>query len=97
METFKSFLNEQIAIENMLIEMSDSDFDHLLEQLTYEEIQQVDEILGAIARGVGKLAKGAGKLAAKGAKAGAKKLVQKGKEKFTDKGRADAADRKADK
>jgi hypothetical protein len=102
----KQYINEQVELENLLIEMSEEDFDSLLETLDHKELEIVEGIFGAIAKGVGavakgagklaaKGAKGAGKLAAKGAKAGAKMAVQKGKEKFTTKGKADAANKKA--
>lgn len=102
----KQYINEQVELENLLIEMSEEDFDSLLETLDHKELEIVEGIfkalgkgIGAVAKGAGKLAakgaKGAGKLAAKGAKAGAKMAVQKGKEKFTTKGKADAANKKA--
>ena len=91
----KQYINEQVELENLLIELSEEDFDSLLETLDHKELEIVEGIFGAIAKGIGAVAKGAGKLAAKGAKAGAKMAVQKGKEKFTSKGKADAADKKA--
>ena len=95
MESFKTYFNEQTEIENLLIEMSDEDFDALLETLDDEELEILEGVFGAIAKGVKAVAKGAGKLAAKGATAAGKAIVKKGKEKFTAKGKADAAERKA--
>jgi hypothetical protein len=95
MKAFKTHFNEQVELENLLYEMSEEDFDALLETLDYQELEIVEGVFGAIAKGVKAVAKGAGKLAAKGAKAAGKAAIKKGKEKFTAKGKADAADRKA--
>ena len=61
----KQYINEQVELENLLIEMSEEDFDSLLETLDHKELEIVEGIFGAIAKGVGAVAKGAGKLAAK--------------------------------
>ena len=95
MLTLKQYINEQAELENLILEMSDDEFDALLETVNAEEMEVLEGIFGTIARGVGAVAKGAGKLAAKGAKAAGKAAIKKGKEKFTTKGKADAADRKA--
>lgn len=95
MLTLKQYINEQAELESLILEMSDDDFDSLLETVDAEEMEVLEGVFGAIARGVGAVAKGAGKLAAKGAKAAGKAAIKKGKEKFTAKGKADAADRKA--
>ena len=95
MLTLKQYINEQAELESLILEMSDEDFDSLLETVDAEEMEVLEGVFGAIARGVGAVAKGAGKLAAKGAKAAGKAAIKKGKEKFTAKGKADAADRKA--
>ena len=95
MLTLKQYINEQAELESLILEMSDDEFDALLETVNAEEMEVLEGIFGTIARGVGAVAKGAGKLAAKGAKAAGKAAIKKGKEKFTTKGKADAADRKA--
>ena len=95
MLTLKQYINEQAELESLILEMSDDEFDALLENVNAEEMEVLEGIFGTIARGVGAVAKGAGKLAAKGAKAAGKAAIKKGKEKFTTKGKADAADRKA--
>ena len=95
MLTLKQYINEQAELESLILEMSDDEFDALLETVDAEEMEVLEGIFGTIARGVGAVAKGAGKLAAKGAKAAGKAAIKKGKEKFTTKGKADAADRKA--
>ena len=95
MLTLKQYINEQAELESLILEMSDDEFDALLETVDAEEMEVLEGVFGAIARGVGAVAKGAGKLAAKGAKAAGKAAIKKGKEKFTAKGKADAADRKA--
>ena len=97
MKSFEKYvsLQEQADIQSLLLETSDEEFDALIETLNEKELifveQQLNEILGML----GKLAKGAGKLAMKGAKAAGKAAIKKGKEKFTAKGQADAAERKA--
>ena len=86
MQTFKGYINEQKEFENLILELNDQEFDALVETLDYDEVVFLEGILGAIAKGI-----------AKGAGAVAKFAVKKGKEKFTDKGKADAAERKAKK
>ena len=83
---------------DQFVEMSDVEFDDMLDVLTIEELNDLEEgiiagtgkLLGAAAKGVGKLAvgavKGGAKLTTKGIKAAANRMSTKG--------RADAAEKK---
>jgi len=87
MKSFKQHLNEETL--NQLIEMSDEQFDDLLENLTDEELAQLEEgVLGAIGRGVAAVAKGAAKVAKKVA------YNDKGNFRLSTAGRADGAEKK---
>ena len=71
------------------------EFNNLSEQELNEILGFYKKVYGGAAKLAVKGAKGAGKLAAKGAKAAIKKGIEKGKEKFTDKGKLAAAEKKA--
>jgi hypothetical protein len=71
------------------------EFNNLSEQELNEILGFYKKVYGGAAKLAVKGVKGAGKLAAKGAKAGAKAAIKKGKEKFTDKGKLAAAEKKA--
>lgn len=87
MKSFKQHLNEETL--NQLFEMSDEQFDDLLENLTDEELAQLEEgVLGAIGRGVAAVAKGAAKVAKKAA------FNDKGNFRLSTAGRADGAEKK---
>ena len=73
------------------------EFNDLPENELNELVGFYKKVYGTMGKLAMKGAKGAGKLAAKGAKAGAKAAVKKGKEKFTDKGKLAAAEKKAKK
>jgi|TARA_B110000259_G_scaffold174220_1_gene208324 hypothetical protein len=87
MKSFKEI--REIDIDN-LINMSEADQLAHIDTLSEE---QIDELIGKLVKGTaklaGKAAKAGGKLAFKGAKAGVKRL--------TPQGRADAANKKANK
>ena len=91
MLTLKQYINEQKEIENLVLEMSDESFDSLLEDLTLEEVEQLDEIIRTVGNIAKNVAMGTGRASAKVAKAVAKKAASK----VTTKGRADSAERKA--
>lgn len=86
-------VKEEFDIDGLL-EMTDEQFDQYLNESTD---QQLDELLGALGRGVGKVVGGAARLAGRGAM-GAGKLAAKGvgaaANRLSVQGRADAAERK---
>ena len=86
-------VKEEFDIDGLL-EMTDDQFDQYLNESTD---QQLDELLGALGRGVGKVVGGAARLAGRGAM-GAGKLAAKGvgaaANRLSVQGRADAAERK---
>lgn len=87
MKSFKQHLNEETL--NTVIDMSEEQFDELLNVLTNEQIDQLEEgILGAIGRGVAKVAKGAASVAKKAV------VNKQGNVRVSTAGRADAAQAK---
>ena len=87
MKSFKQHLNEETLIT--VIDMSEEQFDELLDSLTEEQLDQLEEgIIGAIGRGVAKVAKGAAGLAKKAV------VNKQGNVRVSTAGRADAAQAK---
>ena len=87
MKSFKQHLNEETL--DQLFEMSEEQFDELLENLTDEELAQLEEgVLGAIGRGVAAVAKGAAGLAKKAV------VNKQGNIRVSTAGRADSAQAK---
>lgn len=89
-------VKEDFDIDSLL-EMTDEQFDQYLNESTD---QQLDELLGALGRGVGKVVGGAARLAGKGVM-GAGKLAAKGvgaaANRLSVQGRADAAEKRTQK
>lgn len=87
MKSFKQHLNEETL--DQLFEMSEEQFDELLENLTDEELAQLEEgVMGAIGRGVAAVAKGAAGLAKKAV------VNKQGNVRLSTAGRADSAQAK---
>ena len=91
--------NEMFTEEMLdyVVEMSDDEFDNLINEASYEELE---ELVGAMARLGGKAVMGTAKIAGKGAMAagrGAMKLGRMAAGRMSTQGRADAAERKTQK
>jgi len=65
---------------DLIAEMSEAEFDEILDTMTDEELKELEEgLLGAIGRGIKKVAVGGAKLAAKGGKALAHRVSTQGR------------------